>query len=92
MFNLPSPIENGWQMENGNLITEYTVLGDVPERIIELVSCRCQKGCKKKFVCVQKVKLVCTDACGCDDNDQCENKDIDFSDDEENDDESDTDD
>lgn len=51
-----------------------------------------KKDAKKKFVCVQKVKLVCTDACGCDDNDQCENKDIDFSDDEENDDESDTDD
>ena len=32
VLNLPSPIENGWQLENGVLVPEYTVLGDVPER------------------------------------------------------------
>ena len=74
VLNLPSPIENGWQLENGVLVPEYTVLGDVPERVIELVSCRCRKGCKTNLCACRKVKLVCTDACGCDDNDDCENK------------------
>ena len=52
---------------------EFIVLGGVPENVLELVSCRCQKGSKTNACACRKSKLACSNACSCDVNDSCEN-------------------
>ena len=46
----------------------------VPEAIVELVRCKCKKGCKNNFCCCRKANLVCTDACFCHEKEDCENE------------------
>ena len=74
MLALESPIGNGWNQENETLVPEYMLFGPVPESIIELVSCKCTKGCKQNTCSCRKAKLSCCDACSCN---ECENQDED---------------
>ena len=71
---LESPIGNGWKEEKETLVPEYMLFDPVPESIIELVSCKCTKGCKQNSCLCRKAKLSCCDACSCND---CENQDED---------------
>ena len=74
-LNLPSPDGNGWYVNNGVLSPEYMVKPPVPESTIELVCCKCKKGCKTGACSCRKSNLSCTDVCQCHeiDEDQCHN-------------------
>ena len=52
------------------------VLSPVPESVLELVQCKCKKGCKTNSCSCRKSKLVCCDACFCKIDDECENIDL----------------
>ena len=73
ILDLLSPIEHGWVITDADLKPEYTILGGVPNSILELVSCRCQKGCKTNVCACRRAYLVCTDARICDQGEDCEN-------------------
>ena len=62
ILDVSSPVGNCWVITDGDLKSEYTSLGGVPDDILEKVSCRCQKGCKTNFGACRKAYLVCTDA------------------------------
>ena len=62
ILDVSSPVGNCWVITDGDLKSEYTSLGGVPDDILEKGSCRCQKGCKTNFGACRKAYLVCTDA------------------------------
>ena len=70
---LPSPISNCWVVSEKQLEPEFNVLGGVTKNVLELVSCRCQKGCKNNTCAFRKSKVACSNGCNCDMNDSCEN-------------------
>ena len=70
---LPSPISNCWVVSEKQLEPEFNVLGGVSKNVLELVSCRCQKRCKKNACASRKSKVACSNACNCDMNYSCEN-------------------
>ena len=73
VLNLPTPIENGWQIVDGKFCEEHMLQSSVPEAIVELTRCKCTKGCKTKSCSCKRANLVCTDSCSCNINDDCEN-------------------
>ena len=74
VLSLPEPVGNGWiENDAGFLSPEYMALSPVPESVLELVQCKCKKGCKTNSCSCRKSKLVCCDACFCKIDDECEN-------------------
>jgi len=84
---LPSPIGNGWEKEDGILKPLLMSQDAAPKGLVELTVCKCQKSTCKYASCVCRVNnLSCTEACGCM-ADECQNPHTghvidDFSDDE----------
>lgn len=69
---LPSPVGNGWIVEDGSLKPELMTKDAAPQGLLELTVCKCIKSrCKSKCVCKEN-ELACTEACGCM-GDDCEN-------------------
>ena len=58
-------VMNVWVKSREILGQEKTVWNAVPKAIVELVCCKCQKGCKTNACGCKKVGLTCTDACIC---------------------------
>ena len=74
LLNLPGPVGNGW-VKNGEVLNqEKTVRNAVPENIVELIRCKCKKGCKTNACGCRKEGLKCTDACLCNNTQECENQ------------------
>ena len=73
ILNLPSPVSNGWILKDEMLEPEFMLQPPVPENAIELVRCKCKKGCQNNSCSCRKIQLMCTDACLCDQNQECEN-------------------
>ena len=63
-MELVGPVGNGWVKSREILVQEKTIRIAVPEAIVELVCCKCKKGCKMN-VCGEKAGLSCTDVCVC---------------------------
>ena len=63
ILDLSSPVGNCWVITDGDLKSEYTILGGVPDDVLEKVSFSCQKGCKTNVCACRKAYLVCTNAC-----------------------------
>ena len=72
-MNLPSPVGNGWILVDGTLQQELLLHSPVPESIVELVRCKCKKGCVNNSCSCRRSRLQCTDACVCNENDTCQN-------------------
>ena len=73
LLSLPQPVGNGWIEKNGQLSPEFMLLDSVPESVLELVQCKCKKGCKNNSCSCRKHKLTCCDACSCSIEEDCEN-------------------
>ena len=71
-LNLPEPTANGWTITNTGLEMEMTIIAAVPDTIVELVRCQCKKACKSKSCSCRKTNFVCTDACLCNEYNDCE--------------------
>ena len=57
-----SPVEWGWEVKNSLLVPQKTELPPAPKVLLELVSCKCKKGCGTSCGC-RKSGLPCTDIC-----------------------------
>ena len=66
-FVPPSPVENGWKMNNGCLDIEWITKEPAPRAVLELISCKNCKKCSRRCPCKAK-GFKCTDACKCDGN------------------------
>ena len=67
VLNLPTSIENGWVIENVKICTELMLCSSVPDTVIELTRCKCKKRCKINPYSCDRVNLVYTDSCCCND-------------------------
>lgn len=77
-LSLPSPVDNGWCLDDGNFTPKYMSSQPVPKSTIELICCKCKKGCKTAACSCRRSSLVCTDVCQChevnnDNDDNCWN-------------------
>ena len=74
-LELPSPCGNGWKMdeETSMLTHEYMLKQPVPETMVELVRCKCKKSCSTNRCSCRKANLNCTDACLCNEDNDCSN-------------------
>lgn len=61
---LPPPTNWGWSMTGGQYTPYWTRLPEAAHTCIELVSCKCQKGCVRRCKC-KKAALKCTALCVC---------------------------
>ena len=68
---IPSPNEQGWEVDNISNAVEFVWLGSkpAPEEVLELLSCMCKRACTIDKCCCLKAGLKCTDMCST----QCEN-------------------
>ena len=66
-LNLPSPIEcKSWKHnDDWNLVQNLVTNDPAPQKLIELVICRCKSGCSKNTCSCRKNGFCCTDACNC---------------------------
>lgn len=71
MMCAPSPIGNGWGMEDGELTVTWMTRNPAPDSVLQVVHCNCKKSkcCTERCTCMS-AKLSCTDLCHCQD---CEN-------------------
>ena len=70
-LSLASPDGNGWSKdETGNLVPKLMAKDPAPDSLLELVVCKCKKGCNARCSC-RKVGLSCTAACHCEN--ECSN-------------------
>ena len=86
ILELPGPVRSVWVMSKEILEQEKTVWNAVPEAIVALVLCKCKKGWKMNVCSCKKAGLTCTNACICNEAQECENQNdycYDSSDDEE---------
>ena len=70
---LPTPVGNGWEMDDGCLRPLLMAKDAAPKGLAELTVCRCLKTACKTNSCICRVnELSCTESCGCM-ADECEN-------------------
>ena len=73
VIDVRDPLECGWEDSgDGKFVPSTTDSDFAPNTLIELVSCNCNKGCKKSCGCSSHGE-PCTDLCGCGTN--CQNTD-----------------
>ena len=72
-FNTRSFTEHGWVIDkDGVVYVKWMNLPPAPESILELVNCKCTKGCGNNRCSCRKSSLECTELCKCHD---CQNRD-----------------
>ena len=74
-LELPSPVGNGWSLEDGVLEQELMTEPLAPEVCTELTCCKCKKGFKSNSCSCPQSHFLCTDACCCSSFETCENDD-----------------
>ena len=73
VLNLPSFREHGWKVdEDGNVLVNWLTIAPAPESLLELVHCKCRKGCENNRCSCVKAGLNCSELCKCV---NCENTD-----------------
>jgi len=72
--HIPKPQNNGWQMLDGSLAPIWTTKDSAPSEIVTFISCKCRTKCTN-CQCA-KNNLSCTDACGCQDCNNRQPKDV----------------
>ena len=69
---IPRPAENGWKIVNEQLKVDWNDLPPVPDAVLELLSCSCNKECPNNRCSCFNNGLPCTYVYNC--TDVCENK------------------
>ena len=62
----PSPIGNGWHIEDGELAVTWMTKNPAPDSVLQVVHCSCKttKWETERCSCVS-ARLSCTDLCQC---------------------------
>ena len=76
---IPSSCECGWKWEEDKWIEVMMTKPPAPEAVLSLVKCNCDKTkCANNHCSCRKVKLNCTELCGCAaEEENCENREVD---------------
>jgi len=62
----PSPIGNGWHLEDGELTVTWMTRNPAPESVLQAVHCSCkQSKCETGRCSCMSARLSCTDLCWC---------------------------
>ena len=69
--NVPSPVGNGWALDDEELKITWMIRPPAPQSLIECVECKCKTGCSTMRCSCKKADLKCTDLCSCCD---CQNE------------------
>lgn len=65
-ISAPSPTDQGWKMEDGKLVLNWSTMGQVPAELLKFIHCGCRTGnCDKGRCSCLDDKLPCTDYCKC---------------------------
>ncbi len=73
LFDLPTPIGNGWEHEEGSMVPTLTSQPYAPQEVFQFATCGCTKGkCLRSCKCARQA-LPCTEACACMAGENCEN-------------------
>lgn len=82
ILSLPSPVGNGWAEDNNGFLTpEYMIFDSAPSSVLELISCKCKKGCKNNLCSCRKANFNCCGLCKDCTNDDTEELSVDSDDD-----------
>ena len=73
ILDLPSPEGNGWSQCHGCLELERMIDDAVPDVVVELTRCKCNKGCRTNSCSCRRAKLTCAEVFHCNYDDECEN-------------------
>ena len=63
--DLPSPVGNGWTLDNNEQEITWMTRPPAPQSLIECVECKCKTGCSTMRCSCKKTDLKCTDLCSC---------------------------
>ena len=63
--DLPSPVGNGWTLNDDVLEIIWMTRPPAPESLVECVECKCKSGCSTMRCSCRKNELKCTDLCRC---------------------------
>ena len=77
-------VGNGWAEDNNGFLTpDYMIFDSASSSVLELISCKCKKGCKNNLCSCRKANFNCYGACLCKDctNDDTEELSVDSDDD-----------
>ena len=62
--HVPSPVEHGWaKNDDGQLIVEWMRGSPAPDAVLQLLSCKCSRGCKLSECQCMSNGLKCTNMC-----------------------------
>ena len=71
MMCAPSPIGNGWDIEDGQLTVKWMTRNPAPDSVLQVVHCGCKiTKCETERCSCLSAKMSCTDLCHCQ---NCEN-------------------
>ena len=68
MINMPSPVGNGWEKQDGYLVPNYLTKEHLPKNVESLMTCKCTTNCRTNTYWCHKNSLGCTEACLCPEN------------------------
>ena len=57
-----NPVDWGWKLHNNVLVPHRTEKAIAHDKLLNLISCGCKKGCKQTCTC-RKMGMACTDMC-----------------------------
>ncbi|XP_061913285.1 uncharacterized protein LOC133656293 isoform X2 [Entelurus aequoreus] len=66
MMCAPSPIGNGWYIEDGELTVRWMTRNPAPDSVLQVVHCGCKTSkCETERCSCMSAKMSCTDLCHC---------------------------
>lgn len=63
--NLPSAVDNGWKLINGQLEIDWMSRAVAPDMFLNCIHCKCKTGCKTMRCSCVKSGLKCNELCDC---------------------------
>ena len=75
-------VGNGWAEDNNGFLTpDYMIFDSASSSVLELISCKCKKGCKNNLCSCRKANFNCCGLCKDCTNDDTEELSVDSDDD-----------
>ena len=68
---IPPPTDHGWTMKDDRLLSVMCDLSCAPDSVLQLIKCSCIKNRCLPLCKNVSLKLVCTEMCSCNGNDNC---------------------
>ena len=63
MVELPSPVNHGWEIEDGELVMDWMDGSPAPEAVVALLACNCRRKCTLPTCTCLSNSMKCTQLC-----------------------------